>query len=92
MGPVRRQRWHLDEVLGTIKGVTPFLWRVVDPQGHVLESPVTKTRDVWQVSRSGWRAGVRTTGEGRGCRPKLATIQLLHQVWRSIGCHMDNVG
>jgi transposase-like protein len=51
MGPVRRQRWHLDEVLGTIMGVTPFLWRVVDPQGHVLESPVTKTRDVWQVSR-----------------------------------------
>ena len=38
-------RWHLDEMLVKINGETHHLWRVVDQEGEVLESFVTKTRD-----------------------------------------------
>ncbi|MEM6899720.1 MAG: IS6 family transposase, partial [Pseudomonadota bacterium] len=38
-------QWHLDEVFVKINGVQHYLWRVVDDEGEVLESFVTKTRD-----------------------------------------------
>ena len=40
-----RWRWHLDEMFVKIKGEQRYLWRVVDHEGEVLESFVTKTRD-----------------------------------------------
>jgi putative transposase len=48
---VRRMRsysnwqWHLDEVFVKINGEMHYLWRVVDHEGEVLESYVTKKRD-----------------------------------------------
>lgn len=41
----RRWKWHLDEVYVRIGGEMHYLWRVVDHEGEVLESYVTKTRD-----------------------------------------------
>jgi putative transposase len=38
-------RWHLDEAFVNISGETHYLWRVVDHEGEVLESFVTKPRD-----------------------------------------------
>ena len=38
-------QWHLDEVFVKINGETHCLWRVVDHEGEVLESYVTKRRD-----------------------------------------------
>lgn len=38
-------RWHLDEVSVKINGELHYLWWVVDHEGEVLESLVTKTRD-----------------------------------------------
>ncbi|MEZ5986145.1 MAG: IS6 family transposase [Hyphomonas sp.] len=38
-------QWHLDEVFVKILGRTHYLWRVVNHEGEVLESFVTKTRD-----------------------------------------------
>jgi putative transposase len=38
-------QWHLDEALVNISGETHYLWRVVDHEGEVLESFVTKRRD-----------------------------------------------
>jgi putative transposase len=38
-------RWHLDEMFVRINGERHSLWRVVDHEGEVLESFVTKTRD-----------------------------------------------
>jgi putative transposase len=38
-------QWHLDEVFVKINGETHYLWRVVDHEGEVLESYVTKRRD-----------------------------------------------
>jgi len=38
-------QWHLDEVFVKINGVTHYLWRVVDHEGKVLGSYVTKRRD-----------------------------------------------
>lgn len=39
-------RWHLDEVFVKINGATHYLWRAVDHEGEILESVVTKTRDL----------------------------------------------
>lgn len=41
----RHWRWHLGEVYVKINGEMHYLWRVVDHEGGVLESFVTKTRD-----------------------------------------------
>ena len=41
----RHWRWHVDEVYVKINGETHYLWRVVDHEGEVLESYVTKKRD-----------------------------------------------
>ena len=40
-----RWRWHLDEMFVKVNGERHYLWRVVDHEGEVLESFVTKTRD-----------------------------------------------
>nr|WP_284180093.1 DDE-type integrase/transposase/recombinase [Rhabdaerophilum sp. SD176] len=37
--------WYLDEVSVKINRVKHYLWRVVDHEGEVLESFVTKRRD-----------------------------------------------
>lgn len=42
--PSIRQR-HLDEVFAKIFGETHYLWRVVDREGGVLESYITRHRD-----------------------------------------------
>ncbi len=39
------RRWHVDEMFVKINGEMHYLWRVVDHEGEVLESFVTKTRD-----------------------------------------------
>jgi putative transposase len=36
--PRRGDKWHLDEVVLTIKGKHHYLWRAVDQDGHVLMS------------------------------------------------------
>src|SRR5271168_3016407 len=38
-------RWRLDETYVKINGQMHYLWRVVDHEGEVLESFVTKQRD-----------------------------------------------
>ena len=35
--PQRGDKWHLDEVVLTIKGRHHYLWRAVDQDGHVLD-------------------------------------------------------
>src|SRR3954451_4131462 len=38
-------KWHLDEVFISINGVTHYLWRAVDQDGHVLDILVQPRRD-----------------------------------------------
>lgn len=38
-------RWHLDEMYVQLNGEMVYLWRVVDHEGEILESYVTKKRD-----------------------------------------------
>src|SRR5262249_37389091 len=38
-------RWHLDEVVLTIKGKYHYLWRAVDQHGNVLDILVQRRRD-----------------------------------------------
>lgn len=45
MHPCRHWRWHLDEMVVKVNGVTHYLWRAVDHEGEVLESFVTRRRD-----------------------------------------------
>lgn len=42
MRSFRHWRWHIDEVYVKINEETHYLWRVVDHEGEVLESYVTK--------------------------------------------------
>ena len=44
MRGVRHWRWHLDEMYMKLGGEVVYLWRVVDHEGEILESYVTKTR------------------------------------------------
>ena len=46
MRQVPQWQWHLDEVFVKINGVQHYLWRAVDHEGEVLESFVTKKRDM----------------------------------------------
>ena len=41
----RQWRWHLDEMYAKLNGEMVYLWRVVDQEGQVLESFMTKKRD-----------------------------------------------
>ena len=43
--PRRGDKWHLDEVVLTIKGQHYYLWRAVDQQGHTLDVLVQRRRD-----------------------------------------------
>ena len=43
--PRRGDKWHLDEVVLTIKGKHHYLWRAVDQDGHVLDVLVQSKRN-----------------------------------------------
>jgi putative transposase len=43
--PARGDKWHLDEVVVTIKGRKHWLWRAVDQHGAVLDVLVQSRRD-----------------------------------------------
>jgi putative transposase len=43
--PVRGDKWHLDEVVVTIRGNKHWLWRAVDQDGFVLDVLVQSRRD-----------------------------------------------
>ena len=43
--PKRGDKWHLDEVVLTIKGQHHYLWRAVDQEGHTLDVLVQSRRD-----------------------------------------------
>lgn len=45
MRGLRHWRWHVDEVFVRINGERHYLWRVVDHEGEILKSYVTKTRN-----------------------------------------------
>jgi putative transposase len=43
--PPPGDKWHLDEVFLTIQRVRHYLWRAVDPDGHVLDILVQRRRN-----------------------------------------------
>ena len=43
--PARGDKWHLDEVVLTIKGQHHYLWRAVDQHGHTLDVLVQSRRN-----------------------------------------------
>jgi putative transposase len=50
--PQRGDKWHLDEVVLTIKGKHHYLWRAVDQDGHTLDVLVQSRRDRQAAKRS----------------------------------------
>ena len=77
-----RWRWHLDEVFVKINGEQHFLWRVVDHEGEVIESIVTKCRD-----RKAALKLLRKTMKRHGKVAVLVTDKL-----RSYGAAMKVIG
>ena len=49
--PKRGDKWHLDEVVLTIKRQHHYLWRAVDQQGHTLDVLVQRRRDQQAAKR-----------------------------------------
>ncbi len=49
--PAAGDKWHLDEVVLTIAGVTHWLWRAVDQNGTVLDILVQRRRDTQAAKR-----------------------------------------
>ena len=43
--PARGDKWHMDEVVITIRGRKHWLWRAVDQQGFVLDVLVQSRRE-----------------------------------------------
>jgi putative transposase len=49
--PKRGDKWHLDEVVLTIKGKHYYLWRAVDQNGHALDVLVQSRRNQQAAKR-----------------------------------------
>ena len=49
--PYMTDKWHLDEVVVTIKGQQYYLWRAVDSTGNVLEVLLQRHRDTKAAKR-----------------------------------------
>jgi putative transposase len=49
--PRRGDKWHLDEVVLTIKGKHHYLWRAVDQDGHTLDVLVQSRRNCQAAKR-----------------------------------------
>ena len=75
-------QWHLDEVFVKIKGEMHYLWRAVDQEGEVLESYVTKTRDL-KAALKFLRKSMKRHG-----RPHILVTDKL----RSYGAAMKEIG
>jgi len=73
--PKRGDKWHLDEVVLTIKGQHHYLWRAVDQEGHTLDVLVQRRRDRQSgqalLSQAAQGTTVRATGAGDGQTKEL---------------------
>jgi len=49
--PYIADKWHLDEVVVTIKGQQYYLWRAVDTEGNVLDVLLQRHRDTKAAKR-----------------------------------------
>ncbi|WP_426088511.1 IS6 family transposase [Janthinobacterium sp. PSPC1-1] len=49
--PQRGDKWHLDEVVPTIKGRHHYLWRAIDRDGHVLDILMQSRRNKQAAKR-----------------------------------------
>ena len=49
--PYIADKWHLDEVVVTIKGQQYYLWRAVDAEGNVLDVLLQRQRDTKAAER-----------------------------------------
>lgn len=76
-------KWHLDEVVITIKGEKHFLWRAVDQDGFVLEVLVQKCRNTKAAKRF-----MRKLLSGQGCSARVIVSDKL----RSYGAAKRELG
>lgn len=59
--PYISDKWHLDEVVVTIKGQQYYLWRAVDAEGNVLDVLLQRQRD----TKAAYRLCTQTAEETR---------------------------
>ncbi|HBQ34399.1 MAG TPA: IS6 family transposase [Ochrobactrum anthropi] len=88
-GNIRRRtprlgdKWHLDEVVITIKGEHHILWRAVDQDGFVLDVLVQKHRNTKAAKRF-----IRKLLSAQGCAPRVMVTDKL----RSYGAAKRDIG
>ena len=76
-------KWHLDEMVITIKGEKHFLWRAVDQDGFVLDVLVQKRRNTKAAKRF-----MRKLLRGQGCSARVMVSDKL----RSYGAAKRELG
>ncbi|MDT6942405.1 IS6 family transposase [Brucella pseudogrignonensis] len=76
-------KWHLDEMVITIKGEKHFLWRAVDQDGFVLDVLVQKRRNTKAAKRF-----MRKLLRGQGCSARVMVSDKL----RSYGAAKRHLG
>jgi len=76
-------KWHMDEMVITIKGEKHFLWRAVDQDGFVLDVLVQKRRNTKAAKRF-----MRTLLRGQGCSARVMVSDKL----RSYGAAKRELG
>ncbi len=74
-------KWHLDEVVVTIKGQQYYLWRAVDAEGNVLDVLLQRHRDTKVakrffrklLKRQGFTPGVLVNDKLKGSVAKISS-------------------
>jgi putative transposase len=64
-------KWHMDEVVLTIRGQRHYLWRAVDQDGNVLDILVQRKGCQEIVSQAAQRAAIRTACHHHGQAQEL---------------------
>ncbi|NLS06950.1 IS6 family transposase [Rhizobium sp. P32RR-XVIII] len=65
-------KWHLDEMVGSIKGKKYWLWRAVDAQGHVLDALLQSRRN-----KTASLPLIRKLLKGQGVTPRVMVTDKL---------------
>ena len=78
--PVRGDKWRMDDVVVSIAGEKPWLWRAVDQNGFVLDVLIQRRRD------TGSGANIENRAEYGLCGSTRITRRARHAKFRQRFC------
>lgn len=79
--PKPNDKWHLDEVVITIRGKKHWLWRAIDARGDVLDILVQTRRNAKAARRFFQRLLIRFANPGSSSRTNYAATSNRSRRW-----------